>query len=187
MWAIRPDVQLSLCFQWTLILQPPSTNNHLWKPKSEEADHSHCRLIPGFMTTRFVILSFPRWLACSKATTSTKTIRWGWWLSSANPSFFYQKGKPSLLLALRTEKNKPRCLLLCIIFLPIKREQTLKQRWIQRVSGKLSRKAPKDTSPRGRHKSSIYYLVNVQAYAGFQTRLQFKNSITGWAAASWVL
>lgn len=107
-------------------------------------------------------------------------------MHTANPPFFFNRKKLSFANFVDI-KTQPSCLLLCIIFLLIKREETLTQRWMQRDCGKLSRNAPKDTSPRGRCESFIYYLLNVQAYVGIQTRLQFKCSITGWAAAAWVL
>lgn len=119
----------------------PSMNQHLWRPKSADADHSHYKLTTGCVTHWYVILTFLRWLGCSNKTTRS---RCSFHQQSAealnrhttNPPLFLNRKKPLSFANFKT-KNQPRRLRLCVIFVLIKG----KERWGKdgsRVKRKLS-------------------------------------------------
>lgn len=119
---------ISTLFYWMLALLPisplqPLDSKHEQASKSADAHHSHHN---WFCETRHVIATFAR----SKETTHSWLC---WTCTTQIPLFFFNRKK--LFCQLCGQKKQPHCLLLCITFLLIKREQTLKQRWIQRGSG----------------------------------------------------
>lgn len=143
------------CFPSPLILQPLDSK-HEQASKSADADHSHHN---WFCETRHVITTFAR---------SKETTRSRWWLSFAawcraehaqrkSPSFFLTEKNSFANYA--DKKTNPAVFYCASLFFLSKGNK----RW----SKDGSREEVGTKSPRGRHESFIYYLLNVWAYAGF--------------------
>lgn len=97
---------------WSCRHVSPSINQHLWRPKSADADHSHYKLITGCVTHWYVILTFLRWLECSNKTTRSRCSSHQQSAEAlnrhtTNPPLFLNRKNQTVFCKLQNQKPTP--------------------------------------------------------------------------------